>query len=328
MTLEHQEGSSKGSVVFTSQELPNNETITRHLEIGGKRFEVQALSRKGLSYSGEKKASEDACVVLSDGKSLQVIVVDGGTQIEKVPTLDEMGLTGGRYIATKVEELGKKVDPSLSVSANLKQLNAGIGKDIKANHPSVTYKEHSKNTPYGSIAAVKVDIASDTLEVANAGDVFVAAIGKNGVSMLLTVDDVYKEDQESFAAARRLADKYGVSFKHVMQNRTKDPRFIEVQEELEETMRQGNIGLIRRITGAPNFDVTSSVMVPLSILKTIYLFTDGGVPPGFSFDTREGIYKFFELVNPGLEGLSEEVKKGMLADPDYENTHVLEPWTI
>lgn len=319
MTIEGNENSPRGtSVLLTSRELPYEQTVSRIVEFGDRKVNLEAFSRKGLSYWREKKASEDACVVLRDDSNFQAIVVDGGTQIEKVSTLDEAGLTGGRYIATKVEQFGAELDPAKSMAVNLRILNAKIGEDVKAHHPSVTYEEHSKNTPYGSVAGVRFDFQNGTLEVANAGDVFVIAVKKNRIPMILTVDDVYVEDQKSFAAARRLADKYGVPFRFAMQNRDKDPRFNEVARELEETMRQGNIGKIRRITGAPNFDVTSSVMVSLSEIENLYIFTDGGVPPGFTISERDGVYRFLDLVEQSFEKLSEEIKKEMMNDPDYE----------
>lgn len=307
-----------GVVLLTSQEMPNCEVVTKEVVIGERRIILEGLSRKGLPYVGEKMVSEDGCVVIRNNKVLQTIVVDGGTQTEKVSTLDAMGLTGGRYITIMVEQFGRSLDPSLSVATNLKRLNAEIGEDIRAHHPSILYQEHARNTPYGSIAAVKIDTKNNTLEVANAGDVFVV-VDKNGGPQLLTVDDVYKKDQQTFTTARRLADKHGVSFRQAMQQRTTDPRFFEIVKEMQETMRQGNVGIIRRITGAPNFDVTSSVIIPLGNVQSVFLFTDGGVIPGTSVGTVEGQAAFLRSVeSSGLQGLNEEIQRKMLGDPDYE----------
>ncbi|MBI3070167.1 MAG: hypothetical protein HYY87_02585 [Candidatus Levybacteria bacterium] len=309
-----------GDVMLTSQEMPPEQLVTKEITLGERRIIIEGLSRKGLPYSGAKKVSEDGCMVIRNNDVLQAIVVDGGTQIESVPTLDTIGLTGGRYITTLVEQFGRDLNPSLSVVANLGYLNKRIGEDIKTHHSSsITYQEHSHNTPYGSIAAVKIDTKNNTLEVANAGDVFVIAVDNMGKPKLLTVDDVSKKDQETFAVARQLADKYGVSFRQTMQQRTTDPRFFEIAKEMQETMHQGNLGIIRRITGAPNFDVTSSAMVPFEKIKIVYLFTDGGVLPGTSLATPEGLNAFFRFVeSAGLQGLNQEIQKILLEDPDYE----------
>lgn len=308
-----------GSVVLTSEEMPNGEIAAKELVIGERRVILEGLSRKGLSYSGEKEASEDGCVVIRNNEALQAIVVDGGTQIERVSTLDAMGLTGGGYITTLVEQFGRNLDPSLSAVANLRRLNEKIGEDIRTHHPSITHQEHTHNTPYGSIAAVKIDTKNNTLEVANAGDVFVIAVDNIGKQILLTVDDVSKKDQKTFVAARRLADKYGVSFRQAMQQRTEDPRFSEIVKEMQETIRQGNVGTIRRITGTPNFDVTSSVIISLEDIQSVFLFTDGGVIPGININTSGGQATFLRLVGlSGLQGLNEEIQRKLLKDPDFE----------
>ena len=313
------ENNPPGSLVLTSEEMPYGQVVVREVELGDKRIIIEGLSREGLVYSGEKKASEDSGLVLKDSGALQAIIVDGGTQIEPVSTLSAMGLSGGRYIATRVERFAPSLDPSLSAATNLRILNAEIGKDIKIHHPSVTFAEHSYNTPYGSIAAARVDVENNILEVANAGDVFVVVVRKDGKPELLSVDDVYQKDHATFTATRRVADRYGVTFGQAMQQRATDPRFHEIVEEMKETMRQGNVGMIRRITGAPNFGVTSSVVIPLDEVKSVFLFTDGGVPPGFSISTTEGLDEFLKLVNSsGLQGLNEEIQRKLLEDPDYE----------
>lgn len=313
------EDNSSGSLVLTSEEMPYGQLVVREVELGDKRIIIEGLSRKGLVYSGEKKASEDSGLVLKNTVALQAIVVDGGTQIEPVSTLSAMGLSGGRYIATRVEQFAQKLRPSQSVVTNLVSLNAQIGRDIKAHHPSVTFAEHSYNTPYGAIAAARIDVQNNILEVANAGDVFVVAVRKDGKPQLLSVDDVYKKDHATFAATRRVADRYRVPFRQAMQQRSIDSRFGETVNEMEETMRQGNMGIIRRITGASNFDVTSSVIIPLDEVKSVFLSTDGGVPPGYSISTNEGLNAFYELVSSsGLEGLNKGIQERLLQDPDYE----------
>ncbi|KKS41242.1 MAG: hypothetical protein UV05_C0058G0002 [candidate division CPR1 bacterium GW2011_GWA2_42_17] len=308
-----------GSVVLTSEEMLDSKVVAKEVAIEGKKIILEGLSRKGLSYSGERKISEDGCVVIRNDEALQAIVVDGGTQIEKVSTLDAMGLTGGRYITTLVEQFGRNLDPSLSVAINLRRLNEEIGEDIKVHHPSIIYQEHAHDNPYGSIAAVKIDTKNHTLEIANAGDVFVIAVDNIGKQILLTVDDVSKKDQKTFAVARQLADKHGVSFRQAIQQRASDPRFNRIMEEMEETMRQANVGIIRRITGTPNFDVTSSKKIPLGDIQSIFLFTDGGVIPGININTPGEQVTFLRLVeSSGLQGLNEAIQRKMLEDPDYE----------
>lgn len=307
------------SVVLTSEDMPYEQAVKKEFVIGERKFILEGMSRKGLSYWGERKVSEDGCVVVKDEDDLQVIVVDGGTQIEKVPTLDKIDMTGGRYITTQVEEKGKGLNPSLSVAENLRLLNGEIGDDLRAHHPSINFHEHSHNTPYASIAGVKVDTKENTLEAANAGDVYVLAVDDKGEPKLLTVDDVSEKDQQTFQVTRRLADKHGVSFREAMQQRTKDQRFSEIVSETQETIRQGNVGDIRRLTGAPNFDVTSSVMISLEGIKAVFVFTDGGFLPGVDMTTREGQLAFIELVDDsGLQGLNERIKEELLGDPDYE----------
>lgn len=308
-----------GSVVLISEEMPDSKVVAKEVTIRERKFILEGLSRKGLPYSGERKVSEDGCVVIRNNEALQAIVVDGGTQIERVPTLDAMDLTGGRYITTLVEQFGRNLDPSLSVAINLRRLNKEIGEDIKAHHPSITYQEYAHDNPYGSIAAVKIDTKENTLEAANAGDVFVIAVDHMGKQTLLTVDDVSKKDQKTFEAARRLADEYGVSFRQAMQQRAKDTRFSGIVKEMQETMRQANVGIIRRITGTPNFDVTSSKKIPLEDIQSVFLFTDGGAIPGININTPEGQAIFLRLIeSSGLQGLNEEIQRKILEDPDFE----------
>ena len=307
------------TILFTSQDMVNNRVFRREVKIGGRTITIEGLSRIGTAYVGIKKANEDGCIAIMDNTSLQLIVVDGGTQVEKVATLDAQRITGGKYIAMKVEEFGQWLNPSAHPAENLRALNVAIGNDIAKHHPDITYTKYSRNIPYGSIAAIKIDVGNNTLEVANAGDVFAIIVDSNRIASLLTIDDVHEKDQQTFAVAKRLAKQYGVTFRYAMQERTNDRRFHEIVEEMYETLRQGNTGEIRRITGAPNFDVTASVSQQLGDIKAILLFSDGALPPGLDVTTSEGLQDLTHIVDAqGLDGLNAEILKRIADDQDFE----------
>lgn len=306
------------SVILTSKEMPDGEMTAKEVVIGNYEICLEGLSRKGMSDNGERKTSEDGCAVIHDEGALQTLVVDGGTQIEAVPTLDELELTGGRYITMMVERFGQHLNPSLNPVENLRLLNTKIGEDIRTFHPSISYQEYAWNTPYASIAAIKIDFAHNTFEVANAGDVFAVAVNPVGKPTLLSIDDVFNKDQRTFDAARRLAARYNVSFRQAMRQKTTE-RFSEIAKEMQETMRQGNVGLIRRLTGAPNFDVTSFSTLELENIKIVYLFTDGAILPGILLNTPEGLSKFYKFIEcNGLQGLNRQIQAKFHNDPEYE----------
>lgn len=303
---------------LSSKDLLDDQVVTKIIELGKKSISIEAMTRIG---GPNKKANEDGFVIITDGKNLQVILVDGGTQVEKVESLDNIGLSGGKYIATKVEEYGSTLNPNVSVTENLRMLNGFVGEDVMKDHSDIQYAKDSINVPYGSIAGVRFDSENNTLEVANAGDVYVVTIDSFGKPLLRTVDDVYKKDQQTFEAAKKIAEQYGLTMRQVMEQIGKDPRTKPVLEEEYQCMRQGNSGEIRRISGAPNFDVTSSVAVSADIVKQVLLFSDGGVPAGIDIHTEEGLQQFIGIVNDlGLEGLNETIKQNAVADPDF-NAH-------
>lgn len=303
---------------LSTKDMLDGQAVTKTIEVGKKQVTIEAMMRIG---GPNKKANEDGFVTITDGKTLQVILVDGGTQVEKVESLDQAGLTGGKYIATKVEEYGSILNPNVSIVRNLHILNRFIGEDVAKNHSDIQYAKDSMNVPYGSIAGARFDSENNTLEVANAGDVNVVTIDDSGEPTLLTVDDVYKKDQQTFKAAKKIAEQYGLTMRQVMEQIGKDPRMKPVLEEEYECMRQGNSGEIRRISGSPNFDVTSSVVVNANIIKQVLLFSDGGVPGGIDIRTEEGLQQFVGIVDDsGLEGLNGTIKQNAADDPDF-NTH-------
>jgi hypothetical protein len=96
-------------------------------------------------------------------------------------------------------------------------------------------------------------------------------------------------------------------------------RFHEIVEEMYETLRQGNTGEIRRITGAPNFDVTASVSQKLGDIKAILLFSDGALPPGLDITTSKGLQDLTYIIDAqGLDGLNAEILKRLADDQDFE----------
>lgn len=306
-------------VVLTSRDMIYGQLVIQELEVAGTRILLEGLSRIGSSYTGVKKASEDGCVVIRDKACLQMVVVDGGTQIERVPSLEVLGLSGGKYISEKIEEYGRNVPASISVVRNLHAINRAIGTDIRAHHPEVTFQEDSYNVPYGSIAGVRIATAAQVLEVANAGDVYVVAEHRNGEVTMLSVDDVYWKDQQTFATTEKLARIYGLSFREAMQGRNNDTRLHPIVQEMQETMRLGNIGRIRRITGAPNFDVTSSMIIDLSDVASVYIFTDGALIPGVNIQSKEGLREFMDFIEHfRLEDLDLEITKRHSEDQAFE----------
>lgn len=307
------------AVLIGTKDLPNGTVISKDIILGEQTLKLQGLSRIGESYAGTKKATEDGSVVIKGDDLLQAIVVDGGTQVDRLESLDNLGITGGYFIRSQVEELGQHINPALSIARNLHGMNHSIGDHMRTEHPDVTYEEHSHNTPYGSVAGIKIDLKNNTLEVANAGDVFVVTITPDGFPALLSMDDVWEKDQQTFETARRLAKEHGVTFRYAMQNRTTDERFHAVVDEMFETMRRGNTGEIRRITGSPNFDVTSSTIVPLDNIQSVILFTDGAIPGGINMDTPEGLREWWKIIQEkGIDRLNEEIMQRALDDPDFE----------
>lgn len=307
------------AVLLGAKDLPNGMVISKDIIIGEQTLRLQGLSRIGESYSGTKKATEDGSVVVQRDDVLQAIVVDGGTQVDRLESLDNLGITGGYFIKSQVEALGQSINPAISIARNLHGINRAIGDHMRTEHPDVTYEEHSHNVPYGSITGIKIDLKNNTLEVANAGDVFIVTVTSDNIPTLLSMDDVREKDQQTFATTKRLAQEHGVTFRYAMQNRTKDERFHAVVDEMFETMRRGNTGEIRRITGAPNFDVTSSTIVPLEDVQSVILFTDGAIPGGINIDTPDGLREWWEIIQEkGIDGLNEEVVQRAASDPEFE----------
>lgn len=301
-------------VSFTSNDMLDNGVVGKELMVGDRRIEV-----RGLTYRGgpNKRFNEDACCVIHGETSMQVFVVDGGTQVDPVPSLGE--ISGGKYIADRVVEFSQDLDPSKSIVENLHHINMLIGEDIRRNHSEIKYTETSMNIPYGSIAGLKIDVQGNRVEVANAGDSFVLAVLRNGQIQLLTKDDVHEKDQRTFEAARKIARENRVTIREAMKRRDSDSRFRPIIEEMYETIRLGNIGQIRRITGSPNFDVTSKQELRLGQVSELFLFSDGVALLGIDIHTEEGQQMFVGLVKRvGLQGLYREVDRKARADFDFE----------
>ncbi|MBA3723867.1 MAG: NUDIX domain-containing protein [Candidatus Levybacteria bacterium] len=304
------------ATVLNSKDISDGEIITRDIELGDKRIYIEAMKRIG---GPNKSANEDAFVTITDGPLLQVLLVDGGSQIAPVPSLEAKDLKGGKFIAEEVERYGQVLNPRTSVRGNLYKLNSLVGQDIAKDHPDIAYTDESVNVPYGSIAGIKIDSENNTVEVANAGDVYVVTVDTSGNATLLTVDDVHKKDQQTFAAAREVATKTSKTVREVMEGYNTDPEMQSVLDEEYVCAQQANTGEIRRITGAPNFETTSSCMIPTDSIAQIFVFSDGAIPAGTNLQTQEGVQQFANiLTTSGIEGLETAIQDSASADPDFQ----------
>lgn len=311
------EAQLREKVLVDSQKLSEGEVLRREIIAGEKRIEIQAVTQIG---GPNKKWNEDGGVVLSDGNSISVVVVDGGTQLGQIPSLGE--LTGGRYIRDKVEQYAKIQSPNTAPDRMLTILNSMIGHEMRTDHSDIEFSQDSTNIPYGSIAAVRVDVEKEVLELANAGDVFVIAIGRDDAITLFSKDNVYPFDQLALAKAHDLARKHGVSFREAIEHAFKkdDERFTGITEQMHVTMRGGASGEIERIMGLSEF-APHAQQVALDSIKTILIGSDGAVPAGIDIHTGEGVRKYVELISEvGVEGLIDKIKIAAAADPEFEES--------
>lgn len=301
---------------LTSKDLLDGQSLKREIQVGDKSVEVKALTHIG---GPNKRFNEDACAVITDGKSLQVFVVDGGTQVEQVASLGEV--SGGKYIADQVVNFSGILKSNKSAADNLKELNKEMIAETGKNHADIQYGEDSKSAPYGSIATVKIDPENNAVEVANAGDVFVVAVDKTGKTTLVSKDDVHEYDQKTFEKARELACQHGVSVRDAMEKRDKDERFRPIIDQMLVTMSAGNTGKVKRILGggALDFDISHQTELNLDQIKSLLIFSDGAIPIGISIHTREGQEEFVKLVQEkGLDGLYKEIENAASKDPNFE----------
>jgi hypothetical protein len=255
---------------------------------------------------------------LAGKNAVKVIVVDGGTQVERVSSLESTGLSGGKYIAAKVEEFGSVLPLETSIGEDLHMLNSQIREDEFVNHPEIIHEENSKNVPYGSIAGIKLHLENNTLEIVNAGDVFVVTVDRNGKPELHTVDTVYPNDQRVFAKAQEVAAEVGISVKEAIEKglHGEDAKILQ---ELHETIRRGNTGEIRRIAGANNFSIHSSFLADVDRYREIDVFSDGVVPPGLDIHTQEGLEAFVRILESGgIAGVENEGLTRSQNDPNFQ----------
>lgn len=172
------------------------------------------------------------------------------------------------------------------------------------------------NTPYAGIAGIKVDTQKNILEVANAGDVQVISVSKDGKASLLTVDDMSPKVKKTLAKAAEVARLHGVSVRYIMENLS-DVRFKAVVEEMYETMRMINRGEIPQITGSPNLR-THQQQFALDNVGYLLIFTDGAVPVDIDIHSEKGLAEFVEIIEErGLEGLYQRVVEAANRDSEF-----------
>lgn len=303
------------NILLSSGDMIDGEVTQRKIELDGYRIEVKAVTQIG---GPNKKFNEDGGVVLSDGSSISVVVVDGGTQIEQVPSLGD--LSGGAYIREKVEEYTPMQSPNDSPEKLLQSLNFMIGQDMRTNHPEIKFQQDSRNIPYGCIAAVRVDTKNNTVEIANAGDVSIVILDKLGNPRLVSHDSIYEYDQRSFAKAQELAKEHGITTREALEHAMggTDVRFSPILDQMLETMKASNSGKIERIMGLDVFSVHQA-QFSLESIGSILVFTDGVVPAGIDVHSPQGLEEFTNLIKSGgFKGLLEERRKRAAADPNFE----------
>lgn len=299
-----------GAEYDSAQDMEDGSIFTKEVQL-----DEVAISVKVFTEKGGKKPNEDGFAIISDEDCLQVIVVDGGTQPKQVGSFGLM--TGGRYISQKVMELSAGLNPSAMVDANLRTLNGKIGEDVRANHHDVSYGSTSESTPYGSIAGVRIDSEADSLEVSNAGDVFVVAFDEQGQPLLLTIDDVRPYDEAAQRLARNLAEKYRVTVREVSENRGSDSRFKPMMDSMYKAMSAANSGVIPRITGSEVFK-THHRELSLGNIKEVLIFSDGAIPADIDITSVEGMKQLKAILDRGgMEELKKEIMDIFAGDPDF-----------
>lgn len=297
---------------LSSKDLIEGKITKRHILLEKDKIYITAFTEAGF----RERPNEDSFSVITDGQNLQIIVVDGGTQLKRVTSLGEM--TGGGYIADQVIKNSSNLDAGNSPGDNLKVLNGIIGEDVRMNHPDVSYGQDSDNMPYGSVAAIKIDKSRHILEVANAGDVHVIFVDSNGSIVLLTVDDVFKYDQLYIKKIKEIAKRYGVTFREAMERATIDPNFYPIFEQQKVSIRMNNTGQIPRMSGSNLFKIHEQ-STTLDNLSEIYIFSDGAVPASIDIHSELGLKKFTELASKDPYLLIKENNLIEQEDPDFDN---------
>lgn len=304
------------NVISSSESLSDGEVLHQTIEIGDQKVLLKAVKQIG---GPNKRFNEDGFLIRGWSGGLDVVVVDGGTQIEQVPSLDDK--SGGKYIAEKVLQFSSLLSPKTNASQSLLSINVMIRDDMETNHPDIKFSPDSKSIPYGCVAYVKVDTKQSTIEIANAGDVFVVAVGSNGESSLLSFDDVSPYDQMSFQRAREVAVKNGVSVRLAIEHAMKqdDQRFRPILDQMLVAMKASNLGEVERIMGLDNLK-PHSASVPIDEIDKIIIGSDGAVPIGFDIHTHQGLRDYISLIDQvGVEGIRKEIETAARADPDFES---------
>lgn len=302
-------------VIATSSNLSNGEIYNGKIERDNGEIELKATTSIG---GLNKRYNEDGFSVRFNGSVLDIMVVDGGTQIAQVESLGN--ISGGKYIAEKVIQFSHLLSPKTGAARSLEGLNAMVRQDIEANHPDIEFSPESKSIPYGCVAYVKVDTKLGKVEVANAGDVFVIAVDNNGVPTLFSEDTVRPYDLASFQKASEVARNNGVSIREAIEHAIDqdDERFKPILDQMLETMKAGNSGQIGRIMGLDKPKIYGTEL-PSGQVRKLFIGSDGAVPVGFDIHTEEGLRVYVALLSKvGVEGLRAEIEKSAKADPDFK----------
>jgi hypothetical protein len=305
----------KEQVVLSSNELKNNQIFDREVEIGSHTIRIKAVTQIG---EPNKRFNEDGALIIAGIDSLFGVVVDGGSQLEQVESLGDR--SGGVYIRDQVVKYSSIQNLGLSPGNALADINSMIRRDMEKSHPDITFTPNSKNIPYGSIAGFRINTIDNTLEIANAGDVFVVSVDREGNAKLVSGDDVYEYDKLSFQEASKAASDNKVSIREVFGSAldNNDGRFSAVRDQMMTTIENNVSGKISRIMGLDNFR-THETSVLLDHLQSVYIFSDGAVPAGIDIHTQDGLNEFVGIVsNDGFEKLIEERKSRAELDPNFE----------
>lgn len=275
--------------------------------------EVSTLSEKQVE-SGERK-NEDTVKVKENEEVLVAAVVDGGSALSSITTIEGKERFSGLFVSQgAVDYIEEQYSQSRSAKELIILINQKIASELK-NRGVDPETASSLELPTASGASiVRIDKKTRTVEVVQVGDTAVLLVWDDGHVGLACPVDTPKEDVEAIRLAQEIAGQRKIPLKEALKDKSIGDLFIRSRSN-ENSPDGTGTGALNGRKSMENY--ISRGVWPLENLKMIIMLTDGlFLPQKDSLVPSDWEEVAWVVERFGLEGLYDRINGLKSSDPD------------
>lgn len=283
------------------------------ISIGNKSLTVSACTSAGSKDGVIRKKNEDAFSVLEIDKNLVLAVFDGSSSQKPILTLGDV--SGARFASHFLRSEFEKNESESNPRKILSNLNRTLWK--KVSMFKGTSLEDVLTLPATTATIGRIDVKNNRLDISDIGDSFCILEFKSGELKCVTIDRNKMFDDKYLELLKQISVENQITPREARADDRCRQKIIKMYQDTYNKPDGSGQGIVN---GNPDAELyMQEISFPLDSIKTIFIGSDGIVPPGFDehlFETQKILTDIIK--SGGLEALIDFKRKTEDGDPNWE----------